>query len=151
MNHYLFSYYKEYQPDLMVIGIPGEIVPLASDQKENFSELALVISNAVDVDTGILNIYHTEQVSEEYLETLNALCQRKYNVDIGAYCISDQVLYFNTKEKKYEVQYVKDKHQENVSNINYENENVFSINDKEKAARIFANLMEELEENIRFV
>ena len=71
---------KNEKPEVIVVGIPGELLPLTKQKAEgNFGIIAYEILNAVDPDFTILSLYKDEY-KEEYFEEMNNLLHYRYNV-----------------------------------------------------------------------
>lgn len=105
-NHYVYNLYKTILPDVIVIGMPGGIMPLGNKQHNYFGEIPLIISNSLSVDIGILNSYFPHRIDQEYLTRLHAYCFYKYNIPIEAFCIARQKLEFNMETDEYEFFYL---------------------------------------------
>lgn len=151
-NHYIYDFCNENTPDLIVIGFPGGILPIDDGKKNYFSEIPLVICNAVSVDLGLLNLYFPKEINERYLESVKLLCKKKFNLDIVSFGISNQMLYFNSKTEKYEVQHICNKSEKEDGLLDtYENHNIFNIRDHKKVDNILDSIVDMLETNIGFV
>ena len=72
------------KPEVIVVGIPGELLPLTKQKPGNFGIIAYEILNAVDPDFTILSLYKDEY-KEEYFEEMNNLLHYRYNVDADCF------------------------------------------------------------------
>lgn len=77
-------------PDLIIVGIPGGIMPIDKHQFNYFAEMASIISYAIAVDIGILNLYFDQYIDDGYLEALQECCKYKYNIPIQTFCVARQ-------------------------------------------------------------
>ncbi len=83
-NQYLKYIEDNEKPEVIVIGIPGELLPLTKQRPGNFGITAYEILNAVDPDFVILSLYKDEY-KEEYFEEMNNLLHYRYNVDADCF------------------------------------------------------------------
>ncbi|RDU23825.1 hypothetical protein DWV06_08180 [Anaerosacchariphilus polymeriproducens] len=82
MNHYIYDLYMEEKPDLILLEIPGGIMKMGEKGENHFSEYTHVISNALDIDSGIMNLYYTKSYEESYLNNIRQYCFYKYGIEI---------------------------------------------------------------------
>ena len=83
-NQYLKYIEEREKPEVIVMGIPGELLPLTKQKPGNFGITAYEILNAVDPDFTILSLYKDEY-KEEYFEEMNNLLHYHYNVDADCF------------------------------------------------------------------
>lgn len=83
-NQYLKYIEENEKPEVIVVGIPGELLPLTKQKPGNFGIIAYEILNAVDPDFTILSLYKDEY-KEEYFEEMNNLLHYRYNVDADCF------------------------------------------------------------------
>lgn len=57
-NSYIYDINRNLEPDIIIITVPGGIMPISNYITNNFGELSYVISNAVKSDLGIMSIYY---------------------------------------------------------------------------------------------
>ena len=83
--NFFVGYIEENEkPEVIVVGIPGELLPLTKQKPGNFGIIAYEILNAVDPDFTILSLYKDEY-KEEYFEEMNNLLHYRYNVDADCF------------------------------------------------------------------
>lgn len=105
-NHYIRKIEIKEKPDVIVIGIPGEIMALDERHNGNFGIMPFLIGNAVNCDYAILNVFANFS-SKEFVEQLNSACRDKYLIDINAVVVSKMVLDVTTiNTEKLKVYYI---------------------------------------------
>lgn len=57
-NSYVNSLVKEEKPDIVLIGVPGEMMELSERHQMNFGIMASIVFNAIKPDVSILNMYN---------------------------------------------------------------------------------------------
>lgn len=87
-NHYLKWLEQTEQPDVILIGIPGGIMPDSKKQLGNFGITAYEILNAVMPDYFIMSLYCCE-LGEKYLNELLKIMKYKFNVEIDCFYVSN--------------------------------------------------------------
>ncbi|WP_238915659.1 TIGR04066 family peptide maturation system protein [Clostridium sp. YIM B02555] len=92
-NHYIHNIEINEEPDIIILGIPGGIMPLSNEYTNYFGELALIMSKAVPIDIGILSIYYTKEIEIKTLNDIKQYCK---------YALQCDVDYFNLANIKYE-------------------------------------------------
>lgn len=60
INHYIYDLYMQEDPDIILLEIPGGVMKMGEKGDNHFSEFAYAIANAVDIDSGIINLYFTK-------------------------------------------------------------------------------------------
>lgn len=105
-NHYIRKIEIKEKPDVIVIGIPGEIMALDKRHNGNFGIMPFLIGNAVNCDYAILNVFANFS-SKEFVEQLNSACRDKYLIDISAVVVSKMILDVTTiNTEKLKVYYI---------------------------------------------
>lgn len=90
-NHYIRKMEVKEKPDIIVIGIPGEIMPLNEIHNGNFGIMPFLIGNAVRCDYAVLNIF-SNFCSKEFAQQLMEVCKNKYLIDVNSVVVSKMVL-----------------------------------------------------------
>lgn len=82
-NHYIKHIEITEKPDIIIIGIPGEIMPFYNEFRENYGIMAYLVSQAVRPDYAILNILF-DNIELSYLERLSLSTRYRlgFNIDI---------------------------------------------------------------------
>lgn len=89
-NRWIYALCKEKNPDLLLLEIPGGIMPLSAKDTNFFAEIPLVISNAVDIDMGILAAYYIN-APLDFLDNIAQFCRQKFNLSIKAFYVARQI------------------------------------------------------------
>lgn len=87
-NHYLKWLEQTEQPDVILIGIPGGIMPDSKKQVGNFGITAFEILNAIVPDYFIMSLYCCE-LGKKYLDELQKIMKYKFNAEIDCFYVSD--------------------------------------------------------------
>lgn len=93
-NRYVYDLCSTYEPDVLVIGIPGGILPFSEKETNYFSEIPLVISSALRIDCGILAFYYMMDAQDVYLEQLTQHCLHRFQIHVPILYMSRQMLTF---------------------------------------------------------
>lgn len=90
-NNYIRRIEVNEKPDVIVIGIPGEMMPLNEIHNGHFGIMPFLIGNAVRCDYAILNIYSNFS-SKEFAQQLAVECKNRFLIEINSVVISKMVL-----------------------------------------------------------
>lgn len=105
-NHFVKSIVDEEEPDVLIIGIPGAILPMNKYITNHFSEVALAIGNAVEADAAIMTLNYVKEMNKEFLDELCNLAKYKLNMPIEIFAISSQRISFNSEDRALDVLYL---------------------------------------------
>lgn len=86
-NHYVRNICASEHPDIILIGIPGDITLLDSRFPGNFGATAFLISNAVKPDYFILSVFYTEVPDQ--LRKIKVIIENKMGFQINCMNISN--------------------------------------------------------------
>lgn len=102
INRIIYADAKEEKPELVIIGIPGGIIPGNPFRFGDFGESAYVIANAFTPDLSILSTY-AQPYSEDFYSHLVSVCKYKYNSMVSYINISniDYFVSFEYKTNEY--------------------------------------------------
>ena len=101
-NHFVHDISLRERPDVIVIGIPGGLSRLNDDYTNHFSEIAFVISNAVDIDGGLVNLYFDTRCSGKMIEAYRQYCRIKYEIPCVEICYSRQRVLYDIETEKFD-------------------------------------------------
>lgn len=87
-NHYIKKLEIEEKPDIILIGIPGSIMPITEKHSEYFGIFAFEVFNAIKSDM-LLFCIHNNIYTNEYFEELKKLCKYRYQTEIDAIIVSN--------------------------------------------------------------
>lgn len=99
LNQFAVDLIDQKNAEVLIVGVPGGIMPISKFEFDEFGELAYLVSHAIPSDIGILNVYYQEY-NAEILKTLIKLCKFKFNVKIKIISVSNKVLYISPEEKR---------------------------------------------------
>lgn len=94
-NHYIRRMELKMNPDVILVGIPGEIMPLDEKHFGHFGITPYLISNAVKCDYAVLQAFNN-LCDKTYINGLKEICNSKFAIEIDACCISHTVLDFSS-------------------------------------------------------
>lgn len=152
-NHYIHYIEHKENPDIIILGIPGGIMPLSDEYTNYFGELSLIISKAVPIDVSILSMYYTKELEIKILNDIKLYFK---------YALQCSVDYFNLTNIKYErdpssgdVYYTTMDNQKVSKFISKQGElykihniNLFSVLDQSAFENIYNCIIKELAEGI---
>lgn len=87
-NHYIKKLEIEEKPDIILIGIPGSIMPITEKHSEYFGIFAFEVFNAIKSDM-LLFCIHNNIYTNEYFEELKKLCKYRFQTEIDAIIVSN--------------------------------------------------------------
>ena len=97
--------YQE-SPDLIIVGVPGGIMPHNNKITNYFGEFAKVITSAVQVDVAILTIGFARNIDLESLVELKSYCRQKLDIVDCEILISNNRISLNSNESEYETYFL---------------------------------------------
>lgn len=148
MNGYLYSLEREKKPDVFLIGVPEGIAEFEKYEFHHFAEYALVIGNAVSVDSAVLCTYYLNSPLREGIENMAHHSSEKFGFPVDMVSVgrsnyemvqgrTDVVYSFLSRE------YVR-RHYVMMDDLqNY----IAGVWDKENLQRRMSNLLGRLQEN----
>lgn len=96
-NNFIKTIEQDKQPDVIIIGIPGGLIPLNEKITNYFGMMAYMITRAIEVDSSLLCCY-SESYTKKYFEEMNKLCHYRFSADIDAYIIDNTVLDISSQD-----------------------------------------------------
>lgn len=129
--NYLISYYEEkYEPDIIVIGVPGGILPVNNKILNGLGEIPYVIMNSIKVDIGVLCIYHNaveNHIIDEYIKC----CKYRFNTIVENILVSNTAFTFNMDRDMRSLKYYHLDKSSAIEHNDCECKSIFSIYDIE--------------------
>lgn len=151
-NQYLFELCEREKPDLLILGMPGAIMPLNNKILNEFGEIPFIISNGIRIDVGVLCSYFYEKVDQKYLSEYKNYCKYKLNCDVKWICVSNSSCRFNPDSEESVLEYL---HYEPeiadkmvVEAGSGEKINLFNVLNESKREEMLQQLYNELTENV---
>lgn len=113
-NQYLFDTCNREQPDLVIVGMPGGIMPLNNKILNDYGEIPFILSSGIKIDVGILCSFFYDQVDEKYFNEYKNYCKYKMNCSADFIVMSNSSCRFNLDSQESILEYL---HYENdISN-----------------------------------
>ena len=91
-NRYVHDLCVANPSDILIIGVPSGIGPLAEKDTNYFAEIPLIISAALNVYYSILTFYYRLDVHNDFLEWLSRYCLHRFQVQVPIMYMSRQML-----------------------------------------------------------
>mgnify|MGYP001081135938 CR=1 FL=1 len=60
LNQFAVDLIDQKNAEVLIVGVPGGIMPISKFEFDEFGELAYLVSHAIPSDIGILNVYYQE-------------------------------------------------------------------------------------------
>ncbi len=89
-NNYVKKIELEEAPDIILIGIPGGIMPLYDDAASGFGILAFEISQAVVPDFTVFSVPFEDQLDKDYFRKISRLLKYRFGLDVSCFNIANK-------------------------------------------------------------
>jgi peptide maturation system protein (TIGR04066 family) len=150
LNHMVYSKIINEKPDLMIVGVPGGVLPISEEHPEDFGKFAYMITNAVKPDIAIRSLYNNNY-TDEFFENDIQMCKYKLDSIVEYYNISNTRLIY-PQEKYGDLTYltVNNKasknyiEEQNQKNIHY---NLFNVLGNHNVEKTYERILEQLSQN----
>lgn len=86
-NHWIKELEDENHPDVIIIGIPGGILPLNDKHTFDYGILAYEIFSAIKPDYSIMALY-AGKYTDRFYEEMTMLCKYRYDFELDSFFIS---------------------------------------------------------------
>ncbi|EPR11661.1 TIGR04066 family peptide maturation system protein [Ruminiclostridium papyrosolvens] len=98
-NHLIKKIENDEQPDVIIIGIPGGIMPFNNNLTNRFGILAYEVSQALPSDSAIFSCHYAEY-DNNYFKGLSDLVKYRLGFEVGCYNISNVMFdWVNSKQE----------------------------------------------------
>ncbi|TGY91101.1 TIGR04066 family peptide maturation system protein [Petralouisia muris] len=147
-NQYLFDVCNKEQPDLVIIGMPGGIMPLNNKILNDYGEVPFILANGIKMDIGILCAFFYEQVDEKYFDEYRNYCKYKMNCPVDFINISNTSCRFNLDSQESILEYLHYKN--NISNYTVitgkveGSSEIYNILDENSRKKLLTRIYEQL-------
>lgn len=111
LNLWIYNKYMEVDPDVILIECPSGILKFSEYEDNFYGEIPMIISNAVEVDVGIVSLYANTSKKHEVLNRLKVLCEQKYNTQVDKFVISTNYYQLDHEWKKIRYYKISDRNQ----------------------------------------
>lgn len=104
-NHYVKNIEISEEPDLIIIGIPGGLLPINNQFTNKFGMMAYEISRAITPDAAILSILYDEY-TPEFFKELSTMVKYRFATEIDCYNLSNMKFDWNSSTQNDKVSYI---------------------------------------------
>lgn len=140
-NNFLKKLEVSEKPDIIIIGVPGGILPFSQKAIGDLGITMYKITQAVRPDSVILSIPYKNYTLDE-LNHLNKIVQSKFNVDIDYYNVSPKSLLHHPTEIKNHPKYLTlDKSFIRKKLLNIDNDNLFVLSYEDEISRLTTDII----------
>lgn len=87
-RNYVCQLEKEENPDVIIIGVPGGIMPLNDRHNMGFGIICYEVFNAIQSDFNIFNLW-CEEYSNEFIKEMENIMKYRFNTPIDCICFSN--------------------------------------------------------------
>lgn len=150
LNQDLYELAQERDSDVIIAEIPGGVMPLGQWNKNHFSEIPLVISNAMESDIGILNTYVPFYKDHEQYKYLKEYCDYKYGIPIEVLCMARQKVEYDTESQRYQFMFLDEEYYNKLYD-KYCTQDIIKLTDDVQSEAIISGLIHLLEGNAEFI
>lgn len=150
-NHFIKKKEIEEKPDLIIIGIPGEVLPFSKKLVGNFGITAYEITQTISPDCTIFSLPYFDDL-KSVLEELTKLLKNRLNIDVDYYNIAERKIDFIESEAEKKFSYIplsKDFIKKEINKNKYEN--IYALSESEDATILVDKIIEQLSEYANIV
>jgi peptide maturation system protein, TIGR04066 family len=87
-NHYIKKIEEEEKPDMIILGIPGGIMPFSNSFTSRYGITAYEVCQAVSSDTTVMSVLY-EDYKSEYFKMLSDLAKYRFGTNINCFNFSN--------------------------------------------------------------
>ena len=151
LNKYIKNMEKQEQPDIIIIGVPGGIMPYNEMFPGYFGITMFEVMQAVRPDVLIMSCLY-ENYNVKYFENLATSIHYKFGIDVDAFNVSTFQVDLNESEQSRVLQYYKISYNEveqvisSCSDSSIPIFNIMNGTDGEKIAELIFNKLQEYSE-----
>lgn len=127
-NRFIKKIEKKCKPDLIITGVPGEIMPISKVQPGHFGIHAFQILNAINPDFVIMCLYGSN-VSDKYIYELKQIVKYRFMLDIDCFYLSSNIQDVFTINRPLAIEYL-GRNMDDIKNVKSELQKVLSEQDK---------------------
>lgn len=154
-NHYLVELERKCQPDVILLDVPGGVIPAGDVEYFYHGEMALVASHAVQLESILMNIYHSSKVTDgaelgKFLSRIQTYCREKFDAPVFQFCVSSQSLRVDREGRRVDYLFLSEAFI-NSRRISAPADNVCMSGDGAALKRGIKSLLAGLEENVEIV
>lgn len=151
-NHFIHQIEQDEKPDLIIIGVPGSIMPMNNFIMNNFGLLSYQISSAVPPDVCIVGANFSTYLTDEYFENLRNFCQYRLNTAKSYFYISSQKIRYQKSEKELDTYFLEDSLIKKIYRKNNLSKNdIPCIVEEVKMKQLYNKITNELQNNVAII
>lgn len=154
-NRYVSQLCETWNPDILVLEIPGGIFPVGKIEYFYFGEFTMIASEALEIEAAVYNLYENVQMLDEreeknYLKAISEHCLQKYRIPISFFCMSSQHIKPDKEAKKVDFLYLSDKFLQKEGNRPFD-ENLVLLSNRKAVKEKVDQILRELTENAEVI
>jgi len=144
-NRFFKSVVDKEKPDVLIVGIPGGIMPLKERHNELFGETAIAISKSIHPDISILSMYYGK-IDRDYLS--NTMNYAKYALDsqFGFFHLSNTKLVVELDLRT--ISYLTTDSSKVFEEQDIIDDRFFNVYSAETSTKVYENIISKLQNNI---
>lgn len=139
-NHYIKRLEISEKPEIIIVGVPGGIMPVSEKHSEHFGIMAFEVFNAVKSDA-LLFCIHNNDYTKEYFDELQKLCQYRFHINIDAFVISNFAYDGFSLETEGQIKYLSFTNEEVDDSISRYPQDVYGNSTYEKLAEKLLDIL----------
>jgi len=148
-NRFISNYLKSSEFDVLILGVPGGIMPINRYNSERYGETALAITAAAKPDVSIVCCYYLP-LNEDYIQHIKSFCQYRFGT-LDSYIHVSNTRLIKAGDGKRDLEYMTlDFRHVLRETLGYEGQR-FNVFDNDSAVRVYQEIIDELLENIDII
>lgn len=152
LNYYINSLLAKEEYDVVVIGVPGGVLPFDKTFRNFFGELALVVSHAFNIDINVNCCYHNREISYDNLEEIRAFFKGRFGCETNYFYMANTQFRITEEDGLEYLRLDQEYCEKNMpEKINRNGVQLCHRLDMEEKEKFFHSIVEELEDNIELI
>ena len=147
LNRYFHKIYLRDKPEVMIIGLPGGIMPVNPIRFDELGEKAYLISQAVTPDAAVLCTY-TFEFNQEYVKEMQAICQYRLGTAVKHLVVSGTGMGLSSETSQTEYSMVPGSLIQEKCSFSFSGISCHYALDPQDLERLGASVLRELTENL---
>ena len=147
LNRYFHKIYLRDKPEVMVIGLPGGIMPVNPIRFDELGEKAYLISQAVTPDAAVLCTY-TFEFNQEYVKEMQAICQYRLGTAVKHLVVSGTGMGLSSETSQTEYSMVPGSLIQEKCSFSFSGISCHYALDPQDLERLGESVLQELTENL---
>lgn len=148
LNQWIYEKVKQQEYDVILVGCPGGISEFEKYEANYYGEIPLIISNALDVDAGLVALYGYTDLDHTVLKNISDFVLKKYNTSVKDYIFSRQFYKADHEWKKIRYYTIEENMREKSTISESSEYQVIDILDDIKIEKEILRILEEFANNI---